>query len=133
MPVLSIIFHPCNNFLLFALSLFYVMKALLITCVCCACFLHSKAQKVFNGYVQDSATGERLVNAYIKVMGESSSSVTNSFGYFTVRSSNDTCVLLISYAGYDNEAIRVTASTELPVNILMVQLTTFKGTVVKGK
>jgi hypothetical protein len=92
------------------------------------------AQKTINGYVQDSATGERLINAYVRIFGEQNAAQTNNYGYFTVKSTKDTCILMVSYAGYANQAIQVTSKTELPLVIpMIVEETTFKGIVVKSK
>lgn len=47
------------------------------------------AQRSIYGYVQDSASGERIVNAYVKVYGEDVSTTSNSFGYFTLKTNKD--------------------------------------------
>lgn len=92
----------------------------------------STAQRTIYGYVQDSASGERVVNAYIKVFGEDVSTTTNNYGYFTLKTNQDSCLLLISNPGYDNNSLLVLKSTPLPINVQLMQVTVFK-TVAKAK
>ena len=109
------------------------MKLLLFNMLCFLFISQVSGQRTINGYVQDSATGERLINAYIKVLGEDATALSNSYGYFTIKSNKDSCILLISYSGFENEAILVTGSSEMPLNIGLKQSVIFKGATVKVK
>ncbi len=91
------------------------------------------AQRSIYGYVQDSASGERIVNAYIKVYGEDVSSTSNSFGYFTLKTNKDSCLLLISNPGFENQAKLVLINESMPLLITMNQTRTLKGAIVKSK
>jgi len=80
--------------------------------------LHS--QITVYGYVQDSATGERQIGSFIKLVGEESSTITNNYGYFSLKTIKDSAVLVISHVGYSTEAILVTKNTPMPINIDLV-------------
>jgi hypothetical protein len=91
------------------------------------------AQRSIYGYVQDSASGERIVNAYVKVYGEDVSTTSNSFGYFTLKTNKDSCLLLISNPGFENQAKLVLINEPMPLLLVMSQTRTLKGAVVKSK
>lgn len=91
------------------------------------------SQRNIYGYIQDSSSGERIVGAYIKVYGENTSTTSNNFGYFSLNTSLDSCLIMISSQGFDNQAVLVLPGYELPVMVSMVQATTFKGVTVKAK
>src|SRR5688572_27442225 len=90
------------------------------------------AQRTVYGYVQDSASGERIVNAYIKVLGEDVSTTSNNYGYFTLKTNLDSCLLMVSNAGYENNSVLVLKSTPLPLILPLIQVTTF-SVVAKAK
>lgn len=98
----------------------------------CMLTMQLNAQRIVSGYVQDSVSGERLIGAYVKVYGEEVSSVTNNYGYFTVNTTKDSCLLLVSNSGYENKAYLVLNGDKLPVTIGLNQLRVFKGAVIRS-
>ncbi len=77
------------------------------------------AQKTIYGYIQDSSSGERLVGAYVKIINENVATTTNNYGYFSLQTNKDTSYLYISYVGFTEKIVTVTAAAELPLNIFL--------------
>jgi ferric enterobactin receptor len=62
-----------------------------------------------NGRVIDQATGESLPSATVKIRNTDLNAMTNSDGYFTfLRVPSDTCIVDVSYAGYQQDFFRLT-------------------------
>ncbi len=65
-----------------------------------------KTQKyTLSGYVQDAETGERLIGASIRVLSgdKNSGTVSNEYGFFSLRLDEGPYSLLVSYIGYRPE------------------------------
>jgi hypothetical protein len=91
---------------------------LLSLSVCCGSIY---AQKItISGYVKDAATKEVLIGASVVNVTVQAGTSTNQYGYFSLSAAAaDTVDLLISYAGYSIQAKKITAKTNLQVNILL--------------
>lgn len=61
-----------------------------------------------NGRVIDQLTGESLPSATVKVRNTDLNTMTNAEGYFTfLRVPSDTCIVEVSYAGYQSDFFRL--------------------------
>ncbi len=60
------------------------------------------AQKVnISGYISDAKTGEKLIGANVYIKNTSTGTVSNEYGYYSIRlSKNINTTLIISYLGY---------------------------------
>lgn len=108
------------------------MKSLL-GIVCFFCITNLFCQRTIYGYIQDSATEERIVNSYIKAYGEDYTTTSNNYGYFTITTLKDSCLLMVSNPGYENKAFLVLSNMVLPISIQIVKSTVFEGITVKSK
>jgi hypothetical protein len=64
------------------------------------------------GYVKDSATGETLIGAAIRLPNASIGTVTNSYGYFSLSLPVGSNQVLVSYIGYRNKLVTVNPNTK---------------------
>ncbi|GAA3985784.1 TonB-dependent receptor [Mucilaginibacter dorajii] len=61
-----------------------------------------------NGRVIDQLTGESLPSASVRIRNSDLSTITNAEGYFTfLRVPSDTCIVDVSYAGYQQDFFRL--------------------------
>lgn len=76
------------------------------------------AQKhTVSGYVQDAATGEKLIGAKVFDPVLKIGSVTNTYGFFSITTDADTLKLTASYIGYEtySEVLPLTANKSLDI------------------
>jgi len=76
---------------------------------------------VISGYVSDSLTGERLigVNIFTSGKGQDIGTITNKFGFFSLKIPQESQEIIISYVGYKFKSIAINASKDLFINILL--------------
>lgn len=88
------------------------IQILLIAVVLLSVLLAVKAtgqQKVtLGGYVRDGATGEDLIGATVQLVGTSTGTITNVYGFYSLTIPAGTYTLQISFVGYDTYAIEKT-------------------------
>jgi CarboxypepD_reg-like domain len=78
------------------------------------------AQKtlVVSGYIEDAASGERLISAAIVDETTRNGTVTNTYGFFSLSITEGSKNLLISYIGYAPQRISVNGDTTLTVKLV---------------
>ena len=69
-----------------------------------------------HGYIENIETGERLPNATILVVGSEAGTVSNAYGYFSIRV-NKTDTLQINYIGYSPLIIDPSEIRNLPITV----------------
>lgn len=70
-------------------------------------FFKKNQKYTLSGYVQDAETGERLIGASIRVQSEKGTgTVSNEYGFFSLRLDEGEYDLMVSYIGYRTERIR---------------------------
>lgn len=82
----------------------------------------TKAQEsryTLSGYVEDSASGERLIGATIYAVKQQKGAVTNSYGFFSITLPPDSLLLLVSYIGYKPRQMHVELNENRVLEILM--------------
>ena len=77
------------------------------------------AQKtlVVSGYIEDAASGERLISAAIVDTKTRNGTVTNTYGFFSLSITEGSSDLLISYIGYAPQTVSVRGDTTLTVKL----------------
>lgn len=110
------------------MRLFYVLSLLLISQV-------GFAQKfTINGYVKDSGNGEELIGVTVLVVGTSTGTVTNSYGFYSITLPPGQYELQYSYVGYRPQAKSFDLSQNVEQNIEMVsEATTIDEVVITGE
>ncbi|OYU96075.1 MAG: TonB-dependent receptor [Bacteroidetes bacterium B1(2017)] len=72
-----------------------------------ASFQVSAQQLTISGYVKDSATGETLIGASIRNVEGTFGTVTNVYGFFSIRVPSTTTQLNCSYIGYKPKTVSI--------------------------
>jgi hypothetical protein len=92
------------------------------------------AQELVYGYVQDSATSERLVGVNIRFLGGESGVISNTYGFFSLKNTGDSGILMLTYVGYKVTLVKVKKGESLPLIINMpVESYLAKDVTVSGK
>ena len=75
---------------------------------------YKKNQKYnLSGYVQDAETGERLIGASIRASSEKSTgTVSNEYGFFSLRLDEDDYQIQVSYIGYRLEKLSIAVQSD---------------------
>ena len=68
---------------------------------------YRSTHRTINGYVQDLRTGEKLIGATVAVPRFKSGTVTNEYGFYSITLPKDTCSLLISFIGYEQQQLKL--------------------------
>ena len=90
---------------------------------------------VISGYVEDGATGEKLIGANIFIPSLAIGTVTNTYGFYSITvpvSSN--LDLVFSYIGYNNENKTIDVTKDVKVDVSLkaeIQLETIE--IIAGK
>src|SRR5688572_12883689 len=91
-------------------------------------------QKItISGYVEDSATGEKLPGATILIAQYKKGTTTNNYGFFTITIKTGTIQLLVSYSGYKTKELNFDQQTDQTVNIKLSAANDLQEVVVMAK
>lgn len=99
--------------------------------------LYRKSGKyTLSGYVQDAESGERLIGASIKIAGENKEqgvrTITNEFGFFSLKLEEGAHTLLISYVGYQAIQYPVEVSVDKIIRVRLPSSSVLKEVLVSG-
>ena len=100
------------------------MRTIFLVAICLFLLSFAFGQNVqISGYVKDIDTGETLIGATVHHPASETTSVTNEYGFYSVRIPEGDARLLFSYIGYVDKDTTLTVSqnTELQVNLLNEQ------------
>lgn len=92
-------------------------------------------QDVINisGYVIDYTNGEKLIGANVYVPRFKTGSVTNSFGYYSLKFNPGNLILNISYVGYETKSISINLYKDTILNITLNPNIEIGEVIVKGE
>lgn len=89
--------------------------------LCCTTLLQAQMKFTVNGTVKQKSSGETLIGASIAVVERPTVGViTNEYGFYSLSLPQGNYTLLVSYVGYNQELIPVTLTSNLTVNIGLV-------------
>ena len=113
----------------FKLTKFYLIWLLLL------CGLTSMAQQKFtiSGYIEDAATGEKLIGANVFDPRSNSGTTSNTFGFFSLTLPKDSVYLAVSYIGYQTSYYRLYLDKDLSINIQLKDGTELEEIVVTAE
>ena len=113
----------------FKLTKFYLILLLLL------CSLTSMAQQKFtiSGYIEDAATGEKLIGANVFDPKSNSGTTSNTFGFFSLTIPKDSVYLAVSYIGYQTSYYRLYLDKDLAINIQLKDGTELEEIVVTAE
>lgn len=83
------------------------------------------AQKItISGYVEDNASGEKLIGANVRQIGSEKGTITNTYGFYSITlDTAELITLSYSYIGYQEQTISINGSKSVTNNVKM------KGTI----
>lgn len=67
--------------------------------------LHAQKSVTVNGFIEDAYTGERLIGATIWLENESIGSITNKYGYFSIKTKEGFSSFIVQYVGYSKSIV----------------------------
>lgn len=102
---------------------------LLITLIRLPAF--SQQRFTISGTIRDSATGETLIGATVKIQGAKTiATATNAYGFYSLSGIAGDYTLLISYAGYQSTSQQIRLSASQTLNVALVPGTLMQEVVI---
>ena len=96
--------------------------------------LEISAQITVSGYILDSESGENLIGANIFNKNSKTGTVTNSFGFFSLKlDKTDSVKLWVSYIGYQSKQVFVFKNNSNNLNISLLSSNEIDEVTVTGK
>ena len=79
----------------------------------------SLAQEKFtiSGYVEDAASGEKLISANIFDYQSGKGAVSNTYGFYSLTLPKDSVILAVSYIGYERQTFKLFLDQDMVFNI----------------
>jgi hypothetical protein len=93
----------------------------------------SRADKIINGEIIDSATGKPIPSATIRIKGNNAGASADSVGFFSLKSKNEKhATLIISSVGYETKEINVNSIYQFQTIKLAVESKTMDALVLNA-
>ena len=64
--------------------------------------LLAQTKHEISGYVKDFSNGESLIGATVRILGTQKAVQTNTYGYFSISTTNVNDSIVVSYVGYQS-------------------------------
>lgn len=111
-----------------------MMKALLFFCLFTFCQILQAQNYTISGFVQDSISGETLINATV-INGLTQKGIsTNEYGFFSISANTNNILLEISYVGYQKQSISfVKLKSDTNINVHLSPDTKLDEVIVFGE
>ena len=95
--------------------------------------IHAQEHYTVSGYIQDAATGEKLVGASYYAVELNKGGMANDYGFYSLTLPAGTYTFRYSFIGYETKEIRLTVSQDIKQNVeLAEQSIVVEEVVVKG-
>ena len=114
-----------------------VLQILIMTIIVIAAFKYIHAEEApdrnqvtVSGYVSDASTGELLIGASVAIRSSGGGTLTNSYGYFSLKFSRGTQIISFSYLGYKLKDIELEFIKDTVINISLTPVDLMIGEVV---
>ena len=76
-----------------------------------------KTRSTISGHVKDSETGEDLIGATIYISELKSGTVTNTYGYYSIKLDEGTYTITFSYIGYASSVHKIELQEDITLDI----------------
>jgi len=86
-----------------------------------------------SGYIEDSATGEKLPGATILVSEYKKGTTTNNYGFFTITIQRGPIHLLISYTGFQTKELQLDPQSDQSLNIKLTGIGSLQEVTIVAK
>jgi hypothetical protein len=99
----------------------------------CNCSLQAQPRYTISGIIKDKKTGEALIGATVKAQEIAGATSSNSYGFYSITLPEGAYNLLISYAGYETIAQKITLNKDQVINIELSVLSAMQEVVVTAR
>ena len=79
--------------------------------------LLAQTKHEISGYVKDFSNGESLIGATVRILGTPKAVQTNTYGYFSISTTNVNDSIVVSYVGYQSAYLAAIFSSNKKLNI----------------
>lgn len=86
-----------------------------------------------SGYIEDAATGEKLIGANVFDPNSNSGTTSNTFGFYSLTLPKDSVYLAVSYIGYQTTYFRLDLDQDLSINFQLKDGTELEEIVVTAE
>lgn len=95
------------------------MKRLITLSFLTCCFFSLSAQQTFtlSGTIEDAASGESLIGAYVKDLNGTGAAATNPYGFYSMSITSGRHRIAVSMLGYDSDTIEVNITDDYRLNL----------------
>ena len=106
---------------------------LVMTFLCYALMGVAQEKVTIRGYIEDAATGEKLIGANVFDPNSSSGTTSNTFGFYSLTLPKDSVYLAVSYIGYQTSYFRLYLDKDMAINIQLADGTQLEEIVVTAE
>ncbi len=78
-----------------------------------------KANYILKGYITDIQTGEKLVYTNVYLPDFSKGTISNEYGFYSIKLAGGENVLIFSYLGYQNKRIKINLKKDTLLNVTL--------------
>ncbi len=89
---------------------------LLLSFICLSTNADAQQKYTLSGYIEDAASGEKLIAANVFDVKSAQGAVSNTYGFYSLTLPSDSLELQISYIGYQTKTIRIKLDKNLDMN-----------------
>lgn len=112
------------------ITILSLIMALLISGISC----YAQEKYKVSGYVKDSANGEDLIGATVKIENSGKGTATNAYGFYSLSLTEGTHTLVYSYVGYQSVVKEITVDQDITIDVqLNEKAREQEEVVIKGK
>lgn len=83
--------------------------------------LFAQSKFTISGYIEDAASGEKLISANAFDLESSKGTVSNIYGFYSLTLPKDSVLLTFSYIGYQTQSFKILLKEDIVMNIQLSQ------------
>ncbi|HKJ79080.1 MAG TPA: TonB-dependent receptor, partial [Prolixibacteraceae bacterium] len=94
------------------------LKTVLLLCTSLICVLQAFSQKpVVSGYISDASSGERLPGAAVYIPNTNEGTISNEYGFFSIKVPRKKTALVFRFVGYEPEIITLSLANDTVITV----------------
>jgi outer membrane receptor for ferrienterochelin and colicin len=101
--------------------------------LCCSVLSFGQDKFTISGYIEDAATGEKLIGANVFDPISNKGTTSNTFGFYSLTLPKDSVYLSVSYIGYQTSYFRLELDKNIPLNVKLADGTQLDEIVVTAE
>ncbi|WP_349317973.1 TonB-dependent receptor domain-containing protein [Chitinophaga sp. MM2321] len=109
-------------------------SSLIVLVLLCLCGIAQGQRYTLSGYVKDSSSGESLPGANVQILGTTTGTQTNNYGFYSITLPAGDYTFIYSFLGYEGKALTLPLKGNVSYNMdLLPHLYQAKEVVITGK